>query len=158
MRKTLTATALILGLVAAGCASDGSSSGAGGYGGGGSPTSGNPSTPTASSTESEGGRYGYGDGGSGSGSGGAGPVVGSVVVANYSFTPTNIQVKSGATIKIQNSTPSTPHTFTVTGEDIDVSLDPQSTTKVAIGLSPGTYPFICRFHEGSGMTGTLIVR
>ena len=158
MRKILTATALILALVAAGCASDSSSSGAGGYGAG-SPTSGGASTPTVSATESGGGRYGYGDGGSGSGSGGgAGPVAGSVVVADYSFTPSNIQVQSGATIKIQNSTPSTPHTFTVTGQNTDVSLDPQSTTKVTIDLPPGTYPFICRFHEGSGMMGTLIVK
>ena len=157
MRTIVTATVLALTLTAASCASDGSSSGAGGYGGGSSATTSVP-TPTASSTESGGGRYGYGNGGSGSGSGGAGPVAGSVVVANYSFTPSNIQVTSGATVKIQNSTPSTPHTFTVTAESIDVSLDPQSTTKVTIDLPPGTYPFICRFHEGSGMMGTLIVK
>ena len=156
MRTIVTATVLALTLTAASCASDGSSSGAGGYGGGSSATTSVP-TPTASLTESGGGRYGYGNGGSGSGSGGAGPVAGSVVVADYSFTPSNVRVKSGATIKIQNTTPQTPHTFTVTGQPVDVSLDPGSTTKVTIDLPPGTYPFICRFHEGSGMKGTLIV-
>ncbi|MGZ5290348.1 MAG: cupredoxin domain-containing protein [Actinomycetota bacterium] len=159
MRKILTATAMILGLVAASCANDGSSPGAGGYGGGGSAVSSGAASPTATAT-ADGGRYGYGSGGSGSGSGsggGGGPVTGSVVAANYAFTPTNVTVASGATIQVKNSTPETPHTFTVTGEDIDVALDPQSTAKVTIDLSPGTYGFECRFHAGSGMKGTLIV-
>ncbi len=162
MRKNLTATAMILGLVAASCASDGSSSGPGGYVGGGSAVaSGGGSgaaSPTATATEG-GGRYGYGSGGgSGSGGGdGGGPVTGSVVAANYAFTPSNVTVASGATIEVKNSTPQTPHTFTVTGEDIDVALDPQSTSKVTIDLRPGTYAFECRYHAGSGMKGTLIV-
>jgi plastocyanin len=25
-------------------------------------------------------------------------------------------------------------------------------------LPPGTYPFVCRFHESMGMKGTLVVR
>jgi plastocyanin len=138
MRKNLTATAMILGLVAASCASDGSSSGPGGYVGGGSAVA--------------------SGGGSGSGGGdGGGPVTGSVVAANYAFTPSNVTVASGATIEVKNSTPQTPHTFTVTGEDIDVALDPQSTSKVTIDLRPGTYAFECRYHAGSGMKGTLIV-
>ena len=162
MRKILTAMAMILGVVAASCASDGSSSGAGGYGGGGSAVASGAASgvasPTATATEG-GGRYGYGSGGgSGSGGGdGGGPVTGSVVAANYAFTPSNVTVASGATIEVKNSTPQTPHTFTVTGEDIDVALDPQSTSKVTIDLPPGTYAFECRYHAGSGMKGTLIV-
>jgi plastocyanin len=162
MRKILTATAMILGLVAASCASDGSSSGAGGYGGGrsavASGAASGTASPTATATEG-GGRYGYGSGGgSGSGGGdGGGPVTGSVVAANYAFTPSNVTVASGASIEVKNSTPQTPHTFTVTGEDIDVALDPQSTSKVTIDLPPGTYAFECRYHAGSGMKGTLIV-
>jgi plastocyanin len=81
-----------------------------------------------------------------------------VVAADFSFTPANVTVSSGATIKVQNATPQTPHTFTVTGQGIDISLDPQTTTKVTIDLPPGTYAFECRFHAGSGMKGTLIVR
>jgi plastocyanin len=161
MRKILTATAIIVGLAAASCANDGSSSGAGGYGGGGTAVSSgvaSAASPTASVTEG-GGRYGYGSGGgSGSGGGdGGGPVIGSVVAANYAFAPSNVTVASGATIEVQNSTPQTPHTFTVTGQGIDVALDPRSTVKVAIDLPPGTYAFACRYHAGSGMKGTLIV-
>lgn len=156
MRKIVTATALALALTAAACASDGSGSGAGGYGGS-QVASG--ASQTASSTES-GGRYGYGSGSGSGGNGGGdgGAVAASVVAADFAFTPSNVQVKTGATIQVKNSTPQTPHTFTVTGEDIDVSLDPQSTTKVKIDLPPGTYGYVCRYHEGSGMTGTLTVR
>lgn len=158
MRKILTA-AMILGLVAASCASDGSSSGAGRYGGGGSvAASGSPTVSATQSTTDSGGRYGYGGGGGGgSASGGGGPVTGSVVAANYAFTPANLTVASGATIKVQNSTPQTPHTFTVTGHDIDIALDPQSTANVTIDLPAGTYGFECRYHVGSGMKGTLVV-
>jgi plastocyanin len=160
MRKFLTTVTLILGLVAASCASDGSTSGAGDDGGGGAAVSSGAPSPSATASES-GGRYGYGSGGSGSGGGsdggGGGPVTGSVVAANYAFTPSNVTVASGATIEVQNSTPQTPHTFTVNGQDVDVALDPQSTTEVTIGLPPGTYAFECRFHAGSGMKGTLIV-
>jgi plastocyanin len=159
---TTTALAIALTVTAAACASDSSTSGAGGYGGGtATSVSPNAVTPTASSTDG-GGRYGYGggggSGGSGSGgSGGGGPVAGSVVAADYAFTPSNVQVKAGATITVQNSTPQTPHTFTVKGTPIDLALDPQSSQKVTIDLAPGTYEFYCRFHVSLGMKGTLIV-
>ena len=163
MRKILTAMAMILGVVAASCAGDGSGSGAGAYGGGASTVASGAASGAASATATAtegGGRYGYGSGGSASGSGGGdggGPVTGSVVAANYAFTPSNVTVASGATIQVKNSTPQTPHTFTVTGEDIDVALDPQSTAEVTIDLPRGTYAFECRYHAGSGMKGTLIV-
>ena len=64
----------------------------------------------------------------------------------------------GDTITVSDTNPSTPHTFTVTGTDIDVSNDAMSAQDVTIDLAPGTYPFICRFHEGQGMTGTLVVK
>lgn len=30
--------------------------------------------------------------------------------------------------------------------------------EVTINLAPGTYRFVCRFHESLGMEGTLIVK
>jgi plastocyanin len=81
----------------------------------------------------------------------------SVTVANFLFQPKTIRVASGDTIELANTSPQTPHTFTVTGEEIDVSLDPQTTETVEIGLDRGSYPFICEFHESQGMTGTLKV-
>lgn len=81
----------------------------------------------------------------------------SVTVANFVFQPKTIKVSPGDTIELRNTNPQTPHTFTVPGEDIDVGLDPQSTQTVAIELDQGSYDFICEFHEGQGMSGTLEV-
>jgi len=120
------------------------------------------SPPSSSSSEGGGGRYDYGDTGSdsgetGSNSGGSDDVALKVSVANYQFSPATVKVDSGDAIELTNTNPQTPHTFTVDGEDIDVSLDPGSSTTVTIDLPPGTYPFECTFHSSMGMRGTLKV-
>ena len=120
------------------------------------------SPPSSSSSEGGGGRYDYGDSGSdsgetGSNSGGSADVALKVSVANYQFSPATVKVDSGDAIELTNTNPQTPHTFTVDGEDIDVSLDPGSSTTVKIDLPPGTYPFECTFHSSMGMRGTLKV-
>ena len=118
------------------------------------------STATSSPSESGGGRYGYGDGGdtgsTGSADGGQ-DVARTVTVVNYQFSPATVKVASGDAIELTNTNPQTPHTFTVDGEDIDVSLDPGSSNTVTIDLPPGTYPFECTFHSSMGMRGTLKV-
>jgi plastocyanin len=126
---------------------------------GGSTTS---SPPSSSSSEGGGGRYDYGDTGSDSGetgsdSGGSDDVALKVSVANYQFSPATVKVDGGDSIELTNTNPQTPHTFTVDGEDIDVSLDPGSSTTVKIDLPPGTYPYECTFHSSMGMRGTLKV-
>ena len=120
------------------------------------------SPPSASSSEGGGGRYDYGDTGSdsgetGSNSGGSDDAALKVSVANFQFSPATVKVDSGDSIELTNTNPQTPHTFTVDGEDIDVSLDPGSSTTVKIDLPPGTYPFECTFHSSMGMRGTLKV-
>jgi plastocyanin len=72
------------------------------------------------------------------------------------FSPDTLSVKTGATLTVKN-VGSVPHTFTISGQGVDVTNDTGQTHQVTISLSPGTYPFICRFHESSGMTGTLTV-
>jgi plastocyanin len=89
--------------------------------------------------------------------GGGGAAVATVVQSNYQFTPSKPTVSSGDTLAIENSTPSTPHTFTVDGQSIDVEITPGSSQDVTIDLPAGTYPFHCRFHQSQGMTGTLTV-
>jgi plastocyanin len=73
------------------------------------------------------------------------------------FAPTQLTVKQGTTITVTN-VGSVPHTFTVTGQSIDIENQPGQSQQVAIDLAPGTYPFICRFHVSEGMKGTLIVQ
>jgi plastocyanin len=89
---------------------------------------------------------------------GGGSSVLTLTQVNYQFTPAKITVHQGDTITVSDTNPNTPHTFTVTGTDIDVSNDAMSSQDVTIDLAPGTYPFICRFHESQGMTGTLVVK
>jgi plastocyanin len=152
----------VLVLTGAACSNGGSSTGSGGglYGGGSGSASSAPSS-TSGTSGSSGGGGGYGQGGYGNGGGGGGSGGGksalTVTQADYSFTPSTPKVASGDTITVDNSTPGTPHTFTVDGQDIDVTVAPGTSEDVTIDLPPGTYPFFCRFHEAQGMTGTLKV-
>lgn len=108
---------------------------------------------------SRGGYGGYDRGGAGGGqsTGGGGASVATVGQVNFSFDPAEITVKSGATITLDNTSPGTPHTFTIPGSDIDVTNDGGASQDLKIDLPPGTYEFVCRFHESSGMTGTITV-
>jgi len=72
------------------------------------------------------------------------------------FAPSSLSVKKGATLTIKN-VGTNAHTFTITGQGIDITNDVGQTHQVTISLPPGTYPFICRFHQSSGMKGTLTV-
>lgn len=152
MGRAVAAGGLALVLLGAACAnSGGEDAGSGG----------DPSSPAA--TGSTGGGYGYGGGGGGggttgsSGSGGSGTSVRTLTQVNYQFTPAKITVEQGDAITVTDTNPSTPHTFTISGTDIDVANDPMESQDVTIDLKPGTYDFICRFHEAQGMTGTLTV-
>ncbi len=125
----------------AGTGSTGSSGGGGGaYGGGG------------------GGRYDYGNGGGGSGNDGgqgSGGMQGDLTADNFAFAPTSVEAASGTVLHVENANAGTPHSFTVDGTSIDVTLQPGTVEDVRIGLDPGTYAFHCRFH--ASMTGTLTV-
>ncbi|MEO8293260.1 MAG: cupredoxin domain-containing protein [Actinomycetota bacterium] len=141
---------LVLGLVGAACGSDEPSVGSGG----GVYASPSGSVAVGSATPTAGGGYGQGGGGSG---GGGRKSDATLAQSNYRFTPTTLSVASGDTITVSNTTPSTPHTFTIDGQKIDVAMDPASSQDVQIHLPPGTYDFYCRYHRSSGMTGTLTV-
>jgi plastocyanin len=84
--------------------------------------------------------------------GGAGVVV---TANNFAFNPTEVTVASGDTITARNVNPITPHTFTVDGTDIDVSLSGGTQEDVMIDLDPGDYDFVCTIH--GQMSGTLTV-
>jgi plastocyanin len=73
------------------------------------------------------------------------------------FTPADISVKHGATLTVTNASASTTHTFTVSGQGIDITNQGGQSQQVKIDLPPGTYPFICTIHVSEGMKGTLTV-
>ncbi len=79
---------------------------------------------------------------------------------NTGFTPKEITVKQGDTVKIRLVSDDSPHTFTIDelgvdqqfnwGKDVDVSF---------IASKKGTFQFYCRVpgHKEAGMVGTLTV-
>ena len=140
--------ALSMVLLMTACGSDsGTSDGGGGgaYGADGVGYASSRSTPTDATSS--------GDGSTGSeGSGGQ-----TLTQVNYQFMPAKLTVAQGDTITVSDTNPTTPHTFTVEGTDIDVANDAQSSQEVTIDLEPGTYAFFCRFHRAQGMEGTLTV-
>ena len=91
------------------------------------------------------------------GDAGAGDASLSVALNNYLFDPARIEVESGATIEVQNANANTPHTFTVKGTDIDVSLEPLTTDTAVIDLDPGSYTVYCKLHTSFDMEAELTV-
>ena len=81
----------------------------------------------------------------------------SVALNNYLFDPARIEVASGATIELQNANANTPHTFTVKGTDIDVSLEPLTSDTAVIDLDPGSYTVFCKLHTAFDMAAELTV-
>jgi len=75
---------------------------------------------------------------------------------SFAFMPSTVNVKRGTTLMLENVS-NTPHTFTISGQGIDVETQPGQTSQVTIDLKPGSYPFVCRFHQSLGMIGTLVV-
>lgn len=136
--------------------------------GGGAAAGATSGSGSIGSTGSSGGGGGYGRGDYGYGSTGATGSTGAmgggaaadltVTAINYRFDPVDITVSSGDVIEVRDTNPQTPHTFTVTGTEIDLAVDPQSSGTVTIDLDPGTYDVVCRFHGSTqGMTATLTV-
>lgn len=76
-------------------------------------------------------------------------------VGNFFFMPASLEVAGGTEIEVDNTSSSTPHTFTVKKTDIDLELSPSDSEDVTIDLDPGRYGFFCRIHPQ--MTGTLTV-
>jgi len=146
-RRGLLLGFVVLALVGAACGKSATAS----ESGGGSSGSGS-GTSTGSSGTSGGGGYG---------AGGGGAMMATTVLEGpdngFTFSPSTVTVHQGQAITLTNVS-DTAHTFTVTGQGIDIETMPGKTDKVTIDLPPGTYPFVCRFHESMGMKGTLVVR
>ncbi len=151
-RRGLLLGFVVLALVGAACGKAATASeGGGSSSGGGSGTSTGPSGGSGGSAYTGGGGYGGGGGGMMATTVLEGPNNG------FTFSPSTVTVNQGQTITLTNVSDAA-HTFTVTGQGIDVETMPGKTAKVTIDLPPGTYPFVCRFHESMGMKGTLVVR
>jgi plastocyanin len=78
-----------------------------------------------------------------------------VTIENFAFDPQCFVAASTSSITIVNKD-GTPHTFTIDGTQVDVTINPGKTFNgESAGLAPGTYDFYCKIHPT--MTGTVIV-
>jgi plastocyanin len=147
-RRGLLLGFVVLALVGAACGKSATAS----ERGGGSSGSGSGTSTGSSGTSGSNGGYG---------AGGGGAMMATTVLEGpdngFIFSPSTVTVHKGQTITLTNVS-DTAHTFTVTGQGIDIETMPGKTDTVTIDLPPGTYPFVCRFHESMGMKGTLVVR
>jgi plastocyanin len=131
--------AAILSLAATACSS---SSGSGSSGGSTTPP---PASPSASPTAQE-----------SSGGGGGTTATVKAGAGGFVFDPTTVSIASGGTLTVQN-VGTIAHTFTVQDKGINEVMAAGDSAEITVDLPPGTYPFVCTFHQSSGMKGTLTV-
>jgi plastocyanin len=83
---------------------------------------------------------------------------------NFVFTPSIVTIHAGDSVEWRHVGSSIPHTTTSgtgaadpqAGVLWDESLNPSDTFAYEFDI-PGNYDYFCRIHEGSGMTGQVIV-
>jgi plastocyanin len=74
------------------------------------------------------------------------PSEGDVAIADFSYTPSCIAARPGATIGLSNEGEA-PHTFTVEGTQVSVDLQAGDHGSADLaGVAPGTYSVICTYH------------
>jgi len=127
---------LALAVVASACSSSSTPSG-----------SGTTQPPSPSATQSS---------DSGGGGGGATSATVQAGAGGFVFSPNAVSIAEGGVITVKN-VGTIPHTFTIQDKGINQVLNAGDSAKITIDLPPGTYPFICTFHQSQGMTGTLTV-
>ena len=77
----------------------------------------------------------------------------------FSFVPAELLASPGQTLTIEvENAGGGSHTFTIEDLGIDEELSPGDRVQVEVTLpDSGSLPFICRFHERSGMVGEIVV-
>ena len=78
-----------------------------------------------------------------------------VELADFAFLPDCLSSETGATIALENRGEAL-HTFTVTGTDVDVSVDAGTSGEASLsGVDPGTYAVTCTLHPQMDATLTV---
>lgn len=79
---------------------------------------------------------------------------------DFRFEPTALSVKAGSkVVVVVHNEGKALHNFSVSqaNVDTDVQADKRTTVTFTAPSSPGTVEFICKYHAGQGMKGTLNV-
>ena len=79
-----------------------------------------------------------------------------IKLVGLAYDPNCFTAKSASSISIVNEGTVVPHTFTIDGTQVDVTIPGgQTFNGESAGLAPGTYAFHCKIH--ASMKGTVIV-
>ena len=78
-----------------------------------------------------------------------------IVISNYSYHPTTINVTAGTKVTFTNDD-QTAHTATSTKTGFDTGTVQPGHSATVVLTKPGTYTYYCQFH--AFMHGTIIVR
>jgi plastocyanin len=82
---------------------------------------------------------------------------------DFRFGPAHLELAAGRDTIVLRDAGAYPHNISVpalhvTSKTVTGSLGEQSTTLRLTVDHPGTYRFLCTYHDQAGMTGTLVVR
>ena len=79
-----------------------------------------------------------------------------VTISNFMFSPMQLTVAPGATVRVTNEDAAT-HTLTATGGQFNTGNIGQHQTKsFEAPMTPGTYHYLCNIHQY--MVGTITVK
>ena len=89
------------------------------------------------------------------------PVPGTATIAmrDNVFDPSCLTVAASQPVTLENRGTAV-HNLSIVRGEIEIDVQPGSTKDLdPLGgtLSPGSYPFFCRFHRALGMRGTIVV-
>lgn len=74
------------------------------------------------------------------------------------FDPKTLEAPAGAINIEMKNTGKLPHTFTNKDLNVDVNADGGKNATINLtDVKPGTYKFVCKYHETMGMVGELKV-
>lgn len=81
----------------------------------------------------------------------------------FSFTPSEIQLKSGEEVELRIKSDDTSHGFRISGTDVDIVIPKRGAGETSIIFSgkPGRYEFDCTRLCGAGhsyMRGVIVVK
>ena len=79
--------------------------------------------------------------------------------SEYKFNPEQLTFTVGETVKLNLTSQSEFHSFTVDDLDMDIEVEAETTESITFTFDkPGTYDIICIPHESLGMVGTIVVQ
>jgi plastocyanin len=84
-----------------------------------------------------------------------GSPVSTVTMIDNEYSPAEPVITAGDVELVNDG--SSPHTFTIEGETVDVEVAAGETSTATVDLDPGTYALFCEFHRSQGMETTLTV-